>query len=219
MTSLTRTGCAPINVQGRDGSPTGAGRLPSSTRNSSSSPSFSRISFTYKKGRGDERTTAATTTQGPAGLPPRPSHLRSMKMDSWSYVVDLKHIRWLSKESLSPGITFGYLLCPVIRRECRDSIFGGFTTVLGMFFDGLGCFWPWRQRGIAQRLAAQSGRKVWKNWEKTCRLSPEDASGSECCSKAFHNRSPTTESCPPAEFFGEFFFTSPFFITETYSVH
>jgi hypothetical protein len=24
---------------------------------------------------------------------------------------------------------------------------GGFTTVLGMFFDGSGCFWPWRQRG------------------------------------------------------------------------
>jgi hypothetical protein len=32
---------------------------------------------------------------------------------------------------------------------------------------------------IVQRLAAQGGRKVCKNCEKTCRLSPEDASGSE----------------------------------------
>ena len=57
--------------------------------------------------------------------------------------------------------------------------FGGFTTVLGMFFADFGCFWRGRHRGIVQRLAAQSGRKVWKNWEKTCRLSLEDASGSE----------------------------------------
>jgi hypothetical protein len=29
----------------------------------------------------------------------------------------------------------------------RDLILGVFTTVLGMFFDGSGCFWPWRQQG------------------------------------------------------------------------
>jgi hypothetical protein len=47
-----------------------------------------------------------------------------------------------------------------------------FTTVLGMFFAVLGCFWRGRHRGIVQRLAAQSGRKVCKNCDKTCRLSP-----------------------------------------------
>ena len=30
--------------------------------------------------------------------------------------------------------------------SAETRFFGGFTTVLGMFFDGLGCFWPWRQR-------------------------------------------------------------------------
>ena len=44
-----------------------------------------------------------------------------------------------------------------------------FSTVRVVFGLGVG--------GDSPRLAAQSGRKAWKNWEKTCRLSPEDALG------------------------------------------
>jgi len=69
------------------------------------------------------------------------------------------------------GIACGYLLCQVIRTSA-EARFWVFTTVLGMFFAVLGCFWRGRHRGIVQRLAAQSGRKVCKNCDKTCRLSP-----------------------------------------------
>jgi hypothetical protein len=74
----------------------------------------------------------------------------------------------------------GYMLCPVIRRERRGSILRVLPRFWGMFFAGLGCFWRGRPRRMVQRLAAQSGRKVWKNREKTCKLNPEDASGSKC---------------------------------------
>jgi len=63
--------------------------------------------------------------------------------------------------------SWNYIRLPVVSghpEERRDPILGVLPMVLGMFFNGSGCFWPWRQRGIVQWLAAQSGRKVWKNW-------------------------------------------------------
>src|SRR5260370_8882953 len=41
-------------------------------------------------------------------------------------------------------------------------------------FDGSGCFWPWRQRGIGQRLAAQKWEKSVEELGETCSLRPED---------------------------------------------
>jgi hypothetical protein len=71
---------------------------------------------------------------------------------------------------------------PVVRgypEERRGLDFGGFTRVLGMFFANLGCFWRGCHWGDSPKAGSTKWEEIVENWEKTCRLSPEDASSSE----------------------------------------
>ena len=57
--------------------------------------------------------------------------------------------------------------------------FGGLTTVLGMFFDNSGCFFGLGASGNSPKAGSTKCEKSVEGLGETCRLSPEDASGSE----------------------------------------
>jgi len=75
-------------------------------------------------------------------------------------------------------ITFGYLLCPVIRRSA-EARFWGFYHGFGDVFRRFGLFLAWAPSGDSPKAGSTKWEKSVEELEKTCRLSLEDASGSE----------------------------------------